>query len=1285
MCFGFPIQEINRPALFYSMLQRLICFGFFTILALCNLNAQSLSKVLVEEDFVIELTGWDFTDGLPASYLPVLYPASSGELFLHAPKEGTFSFDGFSFESVPVLPIGHQDKEWKGLPEHVTFYENSFGKIFTVFQKYKGGGVLGMTVTDVYGNKPKKLAGLTNISHDSTDFFSERMEVYVWNEKLVFSSSESGVVRLFDGVSWKQYESLSEFEVKERGSQLSETSNGERKISVEQNCLNLYGENNRANMIGFREKALKESCREISNNLGLQLFGQPYKTSCNTIWWSAGPYLLRFHFRPKIFTVADFKDLVPSVRGIFPITDTTIYISTYSSDFVVASQSMSQVLKYKEGSVHTPVRKIVALDDSFLYGAEGGLFENTSLRPPVPSERINGIVSPSFVNDILLDNNGRILLATSNGLWDYSIERRISDHLKLKETHVYTIHKSAEAEIWLGTDNGVSRFKDGELYLEGVKVFHFLETKPGHFWLATDHGLIEWWPDKELFKLHLEDVVGAYNQLHCVYEDLNNLLWLSTNYGVVVYDPRQGVNKIFYVEDGLPCNEFNQSSHYQNDQGELFFGGVAGVAKVNPNDFYWDFSNKISPMVWKDVTVFDSRDSVCFYLDLNTYSSEKEIVIPSQSERVEIAFNFPNFDRDVISREWSITGAEQWWSIQGRNVFNFRFSDFGSKEVVVRSKKIGEVGLGRVLNLNLLKPVPFFKSKKFFLTSLIIVGFLVYLVTSFYQRFEKNRLRMLVSEKTKAIRLQAKNITHKNEELRAIQINRDRLFSNFSHDFRTPIFIINEVCAKALKEQGGERVVDRLKTIGQNAQVLSVLVEQISDLQSLDDKSVSLQKSWVNWRGLCLSTVDAIRPAAENKSIELSVIESSEEELMLWLDLLRTRQILQNLLDNAIKFTPTLGQVTFQTQISENNIIFKVGDSGPGVKSTEVQAVFARFEQGSAANKSEITGLGLGLSLCKDYIELMGGGIEVASSDLGGALFTVTLPREHPEKFKVKSLSIGPKSFLSSQALVVGGEQTILIAEDNPDLLRLYQETLSDKYSLLLAQDGKQALEFVCDVNVTIDLFIIDVMMPNMDGLEFVDELKNVDKYAGVPIIVISAIAKHSTKLRALRVGIDAFLVKPFSMEELQVRIINLTSYHEQRMAFLSGDVTKSLLEHEYADSALESLTPVYINEWLKRLEAVVLNRLSDPGLRISIIARELNVSERSLREKIKSRTGLKPSEYVLKIRLAKALELLQTKKLKTVAEVCYEIGMKSPSSFTKAFKKEFGRTPSSFFTNDWK
>lgn len=357
---------------------------------------------------------------------------------------------------------------------------------------------------------------------------------------------------------------------------------------------------------------------------------------------------------------------------------------------------------------------------------------------------------------------------------------------------------------------------------------------------------------------------------------------------------------------------------------------------------------------------------------------------------------------------------------------------------------------------------------------------------------------------------------------------------------------------------------------------------------------------------------------------------------------------------------------------SKYEINIKVTDTGKGIPLEDLDRVFDRYFQSKHTNSSLQGGSGIGLSIAREYAQLMGGTLTVESKIDEGTTFTFVFPKKLAEE-PVLLASEPPVDYKNSIQTPQNGrhahpaQSSLLLVEDNTDMQALLSEILEPHYQVFQATNGANALEILAEQ--AIDGIVTDVMMPQMDGFELINRLKADQNWQSIPIIVLTARANEQDKLQALRMGVDDYLYKPFSPQELLVRIQNLLENRQKRLAYLQD-------QHGTSHEALLSAD----QQWLQEVESCSLQLLKqNPEFKLPDLADQIHLSERHLRRKIQELTGLTANDYLREIRLQQARQMLEQHSSHTVAEVSYAVGFTSPSYFAKLYAKRFGRKPSAY------
>lgn len=520
------------------------------------------------------------------------------------------------------------------------------------------------------------------------------------------------------------------------------------------------------------------------------------------------------------------------------------------------------------------------------------------------------------------------------------------------------------------------------------------------------------------------------------------------------------------------------------------------------------------------------------------------------------------------------------------------------------------------------------------------------------------------------------------KRLRELNELKTRLYTNITHEFRTPLTVImgmNDNIEGFEKER---------KLIRRNARNLLRLINQLLDLSKLDTGILEIEWVQGDIMQYLYYLTESFYSMASDKNISLR-FEREIDSLVIDFDESMIQHIIFNLLSNALKYTSSGGKVTLKAKVKpaangeKPFLEIKVKDTGKGIPQKDLPYIFDRFYQ-VAGSKDAIesgktfAGTGIGLAFTRELTELAGGKIEVVSEEGHGSEFTVLLPIKKDESTRKITTGPQPDSIIAPagsdpQNSVILPSPTIedkpqlLLIEDNYGVTTLIKSLLEKDYQIQAATNGREGIELAQE-NVP-DLIITDVMMPEKDGYEVCQTLKNDERTSHIPIIMLTARADLASRLEGLETGADAYLAKPFEKKELMVRLRKLL------------ELRRSLQEHYSAaiyNSDRESGSFPLENQFLKRILTVVENRIEDNQLTIPEICQLAQLSHTQLYRKLKALTGKTPSQFVNSIRLQRAKELILDSNL-NVSEVAYQVGFSDPNYFSRMFKKEFGTPPGNF------
>ncbi len=511
------------------------------------------------------------------------------------------------------------------------------------------------------------------------------------------------------------------------------------------------------------------------------------------------------------------------------------------------------------------------------------------------------------------------------------------------------------------------------------------------------------------------------------------------------------------------------------------------------------------------------------------------------------------------------------------------------------------------------------------------------------------------------------------ERLANLDIAKSRFFANVSHELRTPLSLIIGPISSALKSETlDERNSSYLKMAHRSAKDLLKLVGSILDLSKLESGKLKLEEQAETFYPLIRRIASTFESFAQQSGIEFTFLYKSEKDLKLQLDRKKIETIINNLLSNAIKFTPVGGKIFLTVEDLASKIRLTVTDTGRGIHPNDLLRIFDRFYQSEQADTATEGGTGIGLSLCQNLIKLMDGEIGVKSKLGEGSTFYIEFPRKEV---------LGTRDTIENEELIQEEDfnliaapnnlevelPIILVVEDNRSLQEYLDSLLSPFYKVVTAENGQKALEKLEDTSFVPALILSDVMMPVMDGFQFLKELKTKDSFSHFPIIMLTARADIQDKLKALRIGVDDYLLKPFEEEELLVRIKNLLDNQGRRKEVIRKDKPqKNTLKIREKDKA-----------WLEAFETYVKENLTSHLMTVPSLARHFAMSESSLLRQLKGLTGLTPVKYLQEIRLAKARILLENQTYDSIARVAKEVGYSDARTFSRSYKKRFGKLPS--------
>ncbi len=775
-------------------------------------------------------------------------------------------------------------------------------------------------------------------------------------------------------------------------------------------------------------------------------------------------------------------------------------------------------------------------------------------------------------------------------------------------------------------------------------------------------------------------------------------LWASSNRGLVKLTQRAGqpfsFDFITYsAAQGLQDNEFNTQAYFKGTNGELLFGGVNGLNRFFPEKLQAD---TVAPAVFIVSLAIN-------HVQADVRNAKIKLVNPPEHlQKLEIRHDQNNLSIEFAALDFTdpfknryryrLHGLDNDWVETG----NHRFAHFshlapGSYELRVQGNN-GESGWREATPLILVVRPPWYRSNLAYLTYLLLLGWVGRMAYLFQVQRVKDREQLAFEQR-------------ETERVKAMEQIKTNFFSNITHEFRTPLTLMIEPLRKILPKIKDPEVLENVQLAEKNSHQLLGLVNQLLDMAKLESGQMTVDMRRANICETVRNTFERFLPLAEKRRIVLVLAALQNDLPSFEFDAGKVELVLNNLISNALKFTPEGGRVevsvarvktptnnssNFANQQGAERLEISVRDSGIGIAAENLDKIFDRFYQVDGSHTRSGEGTGLGLSLSKELAALMGGHILVESSTgqsgSNGAVFTLVLPITHEKSLYTpaivtlpKSESVEPSVHLPLVPVRPKANRSdipvVLVVEDNQELRNFIIKSIGDNWQVVEASDGEEGLKKALEL--VPDIVLSDLMMPRKDGLALLVELKSTELTAHIPVVLLTAKSAIESKLTGLRHGADDYLTKPFSVEELLTRMENLLENRRRLRELFAKQFGRSLT---ISSVAAESTVPSPISEpdreFLRKFMLVLEKYLADESLGVEDFARKMFISRVQLHRKLKALTDQSATDFIRDYRLNCAMIKLKNREGR-VGEIAMQVGFGNEKYFSTAFKEKFGMSPS--------
>jgi signal transduction histidine kinase/DNA-binding response OmpR family regulator len=811
------------------------------------------------------------------------------------------------------------------------------------------------------------------------------------------------------------------------------------------------------------------------------------------------------------------------------------------------------------------------------------------------------------------------------------------------------IYIGSTAGLFLLEKNDVNRIP---LFLDKAAIVNYLYHHDDILWIGTrGDGLIKYNisnGEKQFF--HYDQGLIDLT-VNAITFGNDGGLWFSTNLGITRLDTLSHQVEHYFSKDELDWNEFNHNAMTTDDVGNIYFGGTRGIVYFNPKEL--NVPENPSRLIISRITKRDG-DTGKIHEEIFDRTNQQEIVLHHNDRYFSIDFTKSNLNNSQSEQfQYRIDGKD--WVRLG-NSRSIQFTDLNpgyyNLEIAGMENSANLVhGISIPVTI---KEVYYKQWWAYLIYAMALFGMVYWILRN-----------LLIRSKLQAGLSYQKSYNKKLEELAE---TKTQIFSNLAHEFQTPLTLIQGPAAK-IKEKSSDQIIRKWSnTIINNSADLMDMIQQMLKLSRMDEGAYDIQWKSGEFVSFLKRISNSFKAVAHSKSISLSFI-SNKEKVYCRYDEEKLSHIFKNLLSNALKFTPEGGQIQVNL-VSEfleieyaYNLTITIIDTGIGISKENIPHIFDRFYQADGSKTRKAGGTGIGLSLVKEFVQLLNGQIYVESHPERGTNFMLSFEFEKVEKLVETSTpneaahldyhnNTDIRTFNFSQ-----NKDMVLIIEDNNEVREFILDCLGDKFEVHQASDGMKGLEKA--VELIPDLIISDVMMPQMDGYEFLEQIKKNPLTVQIPCVMLTAKNSDEDRIQGRKSGAEAFLGKPFMPEELEIVVDNLLAL--KRNAIKDNE-----------QKSFKQLKDPLIQDLLNLLE----RELDNSNLNVKLITSELALSRSQLHRKIKSLTGKSINQFMREFRLEKAKELLLTGHFH-VSEVCYKVGFTQPSYFAARYKEYFGSLPS--------
>lgn len=932
-------------------------------------------------------------------------------------------------------------------------------------------------------------------------------------------------------------------------------------------------------------------------------------------------------------------------------------------------------------------------------------------------QHIQTVASDGSMLWLSIYNKGVALFDLSKGqtVKNYTTEQGLASNI------CTSIHRRADGTMCFGTDNGVNFLCDGKITTVPETRKHpvkaIVEDYEGNLWLACHkYGLVRLGKNgsyKHFTHNHGDTSSIMSNNVNTVFQDTKGNLWIGTEgSGLAIFNIKTGkVQRIFSEQESMPSNtiysiqedyggnlwvatggglvriangsyvistfkyieeqlhfNYSHNSSLFSRQGMLYYGGSTGMLTFSPRSV---MTNGNKGKIILTGLYIDGREQMpgADHSPITkSISLTKSIELSASQNRFSLAvacLSFLSPDQNDIY--YKLEGFDHQWNHISARQARISYMNIPAGHYTLSIKGSSDNGHSfshpLTLEITILRP--------FLLSNLMIAIYIALLVALFFYAKSRYRQRLVAANERKMFHF----TMEKEKELYDQKIS---FFTNIAHEIRTPLSLISAPLESIITSgDGTPKTQGNLLVIRNNVKRLLELVNQLLDFRKVEEKQMQLVLRQGDIAACLTDICSRYEEYCRLNKLALTLTLPSEAEGLqtIVFDPDAMEKIIGNLLSNAIKFT--VKKIDVSLEYIADNVTIRVSDDGPGIKEKEQKRIFDSFYQ--IDDNGHYRGTGLGLPLARSLAKMHGGSLNVESEYGHGSTFILQFPRnieinENEYDNENENENENVPEDISSGAEGAAGE-VLLIVEDNDELRNFVANELCTYYSIVQAANGIEALK--CLEKYQVNVIVSDIMMPEMDGIEFLKAVRSNTAHSHLPFVMLSANTAVQTKVEGLNLGADAYIEKPFAVEQLKAQLYSIHERCEQMRKLFA----EKPLEY-YRHAPKEDVHDKEAAEFIENLNAYILEHFTEKDFSIDSLARQFYMSRSNFHKKVKAITGNTPNDYIRIIRLNRSLELLSTGKYQVV-EVCYMVGFNTPSYFSKCFNDYFGKLPNEYLKGE--